>query len=125
MDFYNLPHLLSQNSDQFCFDLRFRDCSSDRTPNLLLASPYAQSNDISVEIPSVFTQIITTTLLIWIKTGYGECQVLSERAKHNKLRVNIKAGSSYIHYIELDELKELEQWCEQVLTVIQSRPQSE
>jgi hypothetical protein len=125
MDFYNLPHLVYQNSDQFCLDLRFRDCSSDRTSNLLLASPYSQSNAISVEIPTVFTQIITTTLLIWLTTGHGEYQVLSERVKHNKLRVNLKAGSSYIHYVELDKLKELEQWCEQVLTVIRSQRQSE
>jgi hypothetical protein len=130
MNLHGLPHLVSQNSDQYCLELMFRDRSAlalqgAQPPVPYLVPAQTQPIAISVQVPPVFTQVITTTLLIWLTSGHGECHLFTEPYKQDKQRVNFKSGTSYIHYIEQRQVEALADWCEQVLAVIRSQPRTQ
>jgi hypothetical protein len=124
MDFSGLPHFIYQNSARFHLHLTF--CLSN--PNdldLPLNHSNPQPNTISVKLPPIFTQVFATTLLIWLTSGHGECQISSERTQRNQLRAYLKAGASYIHYIKQDDIDGLAHWCQQVWAAIRSQPPTE
>jgi hypothetical protein len=113
-DFLYLPQLVRAHPDLFKLELTFlseHQTESSLIQPLLQASSHSVTgSSYSLQIPSIFVLILAMQFQIWLTSGHGEYQVLSEWYRKGKLRVQLKAGASYIDYVTKEELTTILDW---------------
>jgi hypothetical protein len=128
MNYSSFPYLAHAHPEQFQLQLTFLNdlnalSSESSQPPILRLSPGSLLDETmhhSVILPSFFVLVMAIQFQIWLTSGHGEYQVLSEWHSRAKSRVQLKAGVSYIDYVSREELAAMTAWIQHVETFARS-----
>lgn len=102
----NLADYVCDHPEQFQLDLKYLGNGATAESNGSVAQPILSS----IAMPPIFVLLLAIQLQIWITTAYGETQILTERYKHNRLKIQLKAGSSHIAYVTDEQIEQFKLW---------------
>jgi NAD-dependent dihydropyrimidine dehydrogenase PreA subunit len=119
MRYVYYPELVWGYPERFKLDLHYNPCSDERSPtatqsDLHFRVPIREPSSYSIQLPSVFALLVAVQFQVWLTRGYGKYVVENERAKNGKQKICLNTCPSYIYYLNPEELRPMQQWCELV-----------
>lgn len=102
----NLADYVCDHPEQFQLELKYLGNCAAAESNGSVAQPILSS----ITMPPIFVLLLAIQLQIWVTTAHGETQILTERYKHNKLKIQLKAGISHIAYVTDEKIEQIKLW---------------
>ena len=119
--FFNYPEFVKAHPNRFKVELSYTAVSPERAPpinsqfaNAQLDKHGKRTSAYVVQLPSVFSQIAAIQFQIWTTSQFGGFSVQNELGKGRRHKIQLQAGTSYIHYLNPEELEAIKHWCKLV-----------
>jgi len=107
------PHYMANNSSYFKSALFYDPSGTDHFPTTICPAARALSSipgAIMLPLPSMFNLIAASQIKISVASGYGQFFVNTSSARHERQKLTIQQGISYIEYLRAEEFKLFRDW---------------